>query len=165
MIKSTNSDGSLKRYLILVWYIGTDFSGSQRQPDKRTVEGELLRALIGTKCISDPVSGNFKAAARTDAGVHALEAGFCFTTSKPFHIRQVDSYLPKDLGVHAWIEVPLEFYPRWEVDWKEYRYVYWKTGEDAGGLNVPLMVEATHLFEGTHDFRLFMKTDLFQNIV
>jgi tRNA pseudouridine38-40 synthase len=160
MVETTNSDGSLKRYLILVWYIGTDFSGSQRQPNKRTVEGELLRALIATKYISDPVSGNFKAAARTDAGVHALEAGFCFNTSKPFHIRQLDSYLAQDLGVHAWVEVPLEFYPRWEVDWKEYRYVYWKSSENASALNFPLMVEAMHLFEGTHDFRLFMKTDL-----
>jgi len=154
----TKSDSSdLKRYLLKVWYIGRYFAGSQRQPDKRTVEGELLNALKKAKYILDAHASNFKAAARTDAGVHAREAAFCFNSSDKIYIQQIETFLPADLGIIGCHDVNLEFHPRWEVVMKEYKCVYVLKEEENPSLK--LMNEALKFYEGDHDFRLFSKTD------
>jgi hypothetical protein len=57
-----------QRYLVAVEYAGTRFSGSQQQPDKRTVVGVLEEAFH--KFIGQPVS--VFCSSRTDSGVHAL---------------------------------------------------------------------------------------------
>ncbi len=155
--KPESDSSDLKRYLLKIWYIGSNFSGSQRQPDKRTVEGELLKALKKTKYISDAQVSNFKAAARTDAGVHAKEAAFCFNSKEKIYIQRIESFLPNDLGIIGFQEVNLEFHPRWKVEMKEYKCVYvLKEGENP---SMNLMNEALKFYEGNHDFRLFSKTD------
>ena len=56
------------RYLITISYDGTNFSGYQKQPRERTVQGELekvLKEINGDKKVEVHASG------RTDAGVHA----------------------------------------------------------------------------------------------
>jgi len=55
-------------YRATVQYDGTDYSGFQIQPDKRTIQGELERALRRVTQQFVRVAG----AGRTDAGVHAL---------------------------------------------------------------------------------------------
>ena len=63
------------RYFITFSYDGSDFSGYQKQPKKRTVQGELesvLKRINGDKEVSVVASG------RTDAGVHALRTGSKF---------------------------------------------------------------------------------------
>lgn len=50
-------------------YDGTDFSGWAAQPGRRTVEGELTRAL--TTLLRPPEPVRLTVAGRTDAGVHA----------------------------------------------------------------------------------------------
>ncbi|KAF5448127.1 hypothetical protein F2P56_028686 [Juglans regia] len=57
-----------QRYLVAIEYIGTRFSGSQQQPNFRTVVGVLEEAFH--KFIGQPVS--IFCSSRTDAGVHAL---------------------------------------------------------------------------------------------
>ncbi len=146
------------RFLLKIWYDGTHFAGSQQQPYKRTVEGELIFALIENGYILDRKTGNFKTAARTDAGVHALEAAFCFTSEKPFYPTLLDSRLPKDMGIIAWVEVPLTFHPRWEATKKEYYYVYPRSFLRSS-LNINKMEQALTILRGTHDFRMFSKTD------
>ena len=147
----------LKRYLIKIWYIGSNYAGSQRQPEKRTVEGELLKALKKAKYLAEIQVSSFKAAARTDAGVHAREAAFCFNSTKKIYIQRIESFLPEDIGVIGYHEVNIEFHPRWEVEMKEYKFVYvLKEGENP---SLNLMNEALKFYEGNHDFRLFSKTD------
>ncbi|UYP45695.1 tRNA pseudouridine synthase A [Candidatus Lokiarchaeum ossiferum] len=147
----------MKRILLKVWYYGTFFSGSQEQREKRTVEGELLRGLIKSKYITNRQDAIFRTAARTDAGVHAQDAAFCFNTAEIFYVNRLETYLPRDMGITQWAEVPLDFHPRFEASSKEYRYIYPKNPHTP--LNFSLMEEAIHLLEGTHDFRLFSKTD------
>ena len=154
---SERKSSNLKRYLLKIWYIGSNFAGSQRQPDKRTVEGELLKALKKTKYISDAQFNNFKAAARTDAGVHAKEAAFCFNSKEKIYIQQIESFLPNDLGIIGYQEVDSDFHPRWEIEMKEYKCVYVLKEEENPSMN--LMSEALKFYEGNHDFRLFSKTD------
>ncbi|QEE14226.1 tRNA pseudouridine(38-40) synthase TruA [Promethearchaeum syntrophicum] len=147
----------LKRYLIKIWYIGRNFVGSQRQPEKRTVEGELLKALKKAEYLTETQVSSFKAAARTDAGVHAKEAAFCFNSMEKIYIQRIESFLPDDIGIIGYQEVNLEFHPRWEVEMKEYKCIYvLKEGENP---SLSLMKEALKFYEGNHDFKLFSKTD------
>ena len=62
----------------IIEYDGTDFYGWQVQPGKRTVQGELEKALkiIFNKKIRITGSG------RTDTGVHALGQVASFATPK-----------------------------------------------------------------------------------
>src|SRR3982751_6507587 len=53
--------------LLVLHYDGTNFSGWQRQPDRRTVQGELETAL--SRLCAGPVAA--LGSGRTDAGVHA----------------------------------------------------------------------------------------------
>ncbi len=145
------------RIILKIWYIGTNFSGSQRQVNKRTVEGELIRSLYQSKYIHDVESNNFKTAARTDAKVHAREAVYCFNTEKKFYLQRLESFLPYDVGISAWGNVPLDFHPRWEAKSKIYRYIYQKLPNSS--LNFSLMKSAMKLIEGHHNFKLFSKTN------
>ena len=61
----------MKKILLEISYLGTDFCGYQVQPDKRTVQSELncaAKALFGFDC-------DIVGCSRTDSGVHANE--FC----------------------------------------------------------------------------------------
>ena len=66
--------------LLTIEYDGTGFSGWQRQPGKRTVQGELERVL--SVLCAGPVQ--IDGSGRTDAGVHAL--GQCASFSGEFSI-------------------------------------------------------------------------------
>ena len=59
----------MRSFKLTVAYDGGDFSGWQSQPGKRTVQGELERAL--TQALGGE-SIQAIACSRTDAGVHAL---------------------------------------------------------------------------------------------
>ena len=57
----------MRTFRLVVAYDGTDFHGWQRQPGRRTVQGELETALADA--LGETVS--LRVAGRTDAGVHA----------------------------------------------------------------------------------------------
>src|SRR5437016_1164746 len=52
---------------LVLHYDGTNFSGWQRQPDRRTVQG-VLESALGRLC-AEPIAA--LGSGRTDAGVHA----------------------------------------------------------------------------------------------
>ncbi|WP_130862958.1 tRNA pseudouridine(38-40) synthase TruA [Bacilliculturomica massiliensis] len=58
----------MKNVLLTISYDGTGFSGWQRQPGRRTVQGELERVLSVLCGQEIQINGT----SRTDAGVHAL---------------------------------------------------------------------------------------------
>lgn len=104
------------KWAIKVAYDGTNFYGSQIQKDRRTVEGEVRRAL--KKC------GFFGSelffASRTDRYASALANVFSYSGRKPI-LGQLNDLLPEDVVAWGYCEVPQEFNPRFAVE-KHYRY-------------------------------------------
>jgi len=147
------------RYLIIIWYIGTNFTGSQRQPQKRTVEGCLISSLKKTNYIEDAQTNLFRAGMRTDKGVHAREAAFAFSTNKKMIPRLLDSDLPTDIGLIRFAEVSEHFHPRWNCLEKEYQYFLPVPQKELKSLNLENIRKILKLIAGRHDFRHFSKTD------
>src|SRR2546430_10283085 len=69
------------RIALKIAYDGRAFFGYQRQPDRRTVEGECIAALRSAKIIRDTKEAFFRSASRTDRGVTAVGNVIAFNTS------------------------------------------------------------------------------------
>ena len=160
-----------RSYRILVEYDGTDFHGWQAQPDVRTVQGELEKALGTLARQAVRVQG----AGRTDAGVHALGQVAAFgledgPASAERILSGLNALTHVDIAVRAIEEVPEGFSPRSGVLSKTYRYrifhdrfpspllrrthlhVYDK-------LDLDPMRRAAALLEGEHDFSALRASD------
>ncbi|HEY8170298.1 MAG TPA: tRNA pseudouridine(38-40) synthase TruA [Candidatus Limnocylindria bacterium] len=107
-------------------YDGTAFAGSQVQPNARTVQGELEKAL--NRLIGEGT--RVRLAGRTDAGVHATGqvAAFCLPGPLPRGgglpelQRRLNAALPSDLAVRALRPVARSFDPRRDALRRVYRY-------------------------------------------
>ena len=75
----------MRNIKLLLSYDGTDFSGWQRQPDRRTVQ-QVLEEAIGRLTGVEPPTN---ASGRTDAGVHALGQVVHFYTASRHPARRV----------------------------------------------------------------------------
>ncbi|WP_456475631.1 tRNA pseudouridine(38-40) synthase TruA [Candidatus Pyrohabitans sp.] len=135
------------RFAAKVYYDGTAFYGSQRQPEKRTVEGELLRALSTFGEVR-----NFKSAGRTDRGVSALGNVFAFEIATKPEPRAVNAQLSRDIRVLAIREVPESFHPRYKALHRTYKYFLYDEGFDVEAIG-----RACRLLEGEHSFHNFTR--------
>ena len=106
----------------VIEYDGTAFAGSQVQPNARTVQGELEKAL--NRLIGEVA--RVRLAGRTDAGVHATGqvVAFCYARERrlPELRRRLNAALPPDLTVRSLRAVGPGFDPRREARWRVYRY-------------------------------------------
>ena len=164
-----------RNILITIEYDGTDYSGWQRQPDQRTVQGILEEAL--SKVCDMPIS--IDGVSRTDAGVHAL--GQRATFSGDFGIPTdrimlavnnllaggaIASTKDGDVRIIDVKEVPAGFHARFDAVGKKYRYKIRNTQDMPvflrnyryhvrTPLDMEKMNEAAALLKGTHDFACF----------
>ena len=158
------------RYKITFSYDGSNFNGYQVQPNLRTVQGELEKAVSYlNKQTYTPVV----ASGRTDKGVHALNqtAHFDLNINNTLYKikRALNSNLPDDIHIIDVEEVSQDFHARFSVKKKEYiyklnigeynpierKYIYQYNKE----LNIEKMKEAIKYFIGTHDFTSFVPTE------
>jgi tRNA pseudouridine38-40 synthase len=152
-----------------VRYDGAGFAGWQVQPDRRTVQGEIERALA--RIASQPV--RIHGAARTDAGVHALGQVFSCRWPKELDPERLRRSLSQMLGLEIRVEhieeVPPEFHARFSAVSKCYAYTLAFAGEPDPfwaryAWCVPWPMDITRLAElgkrlaGTHDFAGFQCT-------
>lgn len=157
------------RYLMTISYDGTNFSGYQKQPNKRTVQEEIEKVLsqINNESITICASG------RTDAKVHAHNQKAHFDTNKNWNLdklkHSLNKMLPDDIFIKNIEVVENNFHARFDVKKKiyiykinineynpldrNYIYQYNKT------LNIDKMKEATNYLIGEHDFTSFVKLD------
>src|SRR5690625_3830972 len=111
-------------------YDGARFSGFQIQPKKRTVHGELEKALM---TIHKGQHIRIQASGRTDTGVHAK--GQTVQFDSPFDLpeynwkRALNTLLPRDLYIHDVQKMPDSFHVRYDASEKEYRYYVWNEKE------------------------------------
>src|SRR5258706_15177903 len=98
---------------LVLHYDGADFSGWQRQPGERTVQGVLESAVSRLCGTSIAVVG----AGRTDAGVHARgQAAGLRVPDKGSALalrRSMNAILPDDVWIAAAFELHDEFYQRY----------------------------------------------------
>ena len=159
------------KYFAKIKYLGTDFCGFQVQPDKRTVQGELCRALPEALGVDVKVTG----CSRTDSGVHAKE--FCVLIDAPGATVPADKlpvavarFLPNDLSLYYAEEAREGFHPRYDVVSKEYLYRIvntrifnpfdygraWFVPKPISDADVARMREAAEYIVGKKDFSAFM---------
>lgn len=110
------------RLLAIIEYDGTDFQGFQIQGNKRTVQGEVERALHKITGEKIRVIG----AGRTDTGVHATGMGAHFDThwdrTPTVLHRALNAVLPNDIAIHSLVSVPDDFSARYSARSRTYRY-------------------------------------------
>jgi tRNA pseudouridine38-40 synthase len=150
----------------VVEYDGTDFSGWQVQPGRRTVEGVLEAALADLLGAAVPVL----AAGRTDAGVHAAGQGISFraaTALAPERLAAaVNARLPGDVRVLDLAAAAPDFHATHGARGKVYRYTLLCRREPsplhrrtAWHVRAPLdparLRRAAAALVGTHDFAAF----------
>ncbi|MDV0443050.1 tRNA pseudouridine(38-40) synthase TruA [Methanorbis rubei] len=138
----------------LLGYKGDEFAGSQFQPNKRTVEGEFVAAGVGLGIFSDAKDAHFRIAGRTDRGVSARRQVASITTDYPEKaVDALNFWLPDDIWCLGSAEVDPNFYPRYAVTNRTYRYYF------PYPANISAMNEATEKFVGVHDFTRFSKME------
>jgi tRNA pseudouridine38-40 synthase len=132
-------------------YDGSRFWGYQRQPDVRTVEGDIFKAMKKTRMIIDIKENNFQSSSRTDRGASAV--GNVLAVDTEFKKGEILKALNSNLeGIYFWgiAEVEETFNPRFAKK-RWYRYHLDKR------LDLELLKEASNLFVGEHDFKNFCK--------
>lgn len=158
------------RYRINFSYDGTNFHGYQLQPNLRTVQQCLEKAV---SYLNRQTYTSVQSSGRTDKGVHALNQVAHFDleidTTLDKIKRGLNSNLPEDIHVIKVSKVSDDFHARFSAKKKEYvyrinvgeynpmerNYVYQYNRQ----LDTNLMKEAIKYFEGTHDFTSFVSSE------
>jgi tRNA pseudouridine38-40 synthase len=113
-----------RRFKLVVAYLGTGFSGWQRQRGRRTVQGVLETALA--RFLRTRSAPSVVAAGRTDAGVHAagqvVHVDLPVGVSPEALVRGLGSRLPDDLRLVSAVVAVDDFHARYDAVAK--RYVY-----------------------------------------
>jgi tRNA pseudouridine38-40 synthase len=156
----------MPHFRLTLAYDGTDFAGSQIQPNQRTVQGELEDALGEITGI--PIRAIF--AGRTDRGVHALGQVVAvepptWSASALDLLRALNAHLPGDLSATAAAPCDGSFNPRFDAIWREYRYwiasgvvspfVRRYAWNRRSKLDVDAVRAGAQRLVGTHDFASF----------
>src|SRR5688500_7572911 len=152
---------------LVLHYDGSGFSGWQRQPEQRTVQGVIEQAL-------ERLCGQETAAlgsGRTDAGVHARGQAVGVRVPEkwtPDALRRaLNAVLPEDVWVAAAFEMRSEFHARYSATARRYSY-YIGTDDDAHSpfrrrteypfthrIDRESLRESTTTLLGEHSFRAF----------
>jgi tRNA pseudouridine38-40 synthase len=155
---------------LILSYDGTRFVGWQVQPNGRSVQEEVERALEALHKGPRRVT----AAGRTDSGVHARAQVVSFPEERPLpisaYVKGMNALLPEDVAVHAASVEPDGFDARRSARGKRYRYVIENVETRApltrlrawqlyGALDVAAMREAARHLVGRHDFSAFQAAD------
>ena len=153
--------------LLVLHYDGTNFSGWQRQPDRRTVQGVLEAAL--SKLCAQPMTA--LGSGRTDAGVHARGQAVGVRVpakwAPPAMRRALNALLPDDLWVADAHAMRDEFHARYSATARAYSY-YVGTDEEAASpfrrrtewvvdraIDRATLAETAATIVGDHGFRGF----------
>ena len=157
----------MRNLKLTIRYDGTDFSGWQTQPGKRTVQETIENAI---REITREERVRVNCSGRTDAGVHAVgQVANAYTASKlpsDVLLKAINAKLPEDVSVSELTEAPQSFCANKDAVRKMYRYVIqdgrildpflrkyaWFVQQH---LDAAAMARAGECLIGRHDFRCF----------
>ena len=157
----------MNRYKCIIAYDGSDYSGYQIQPKKRTIQSQIEAIL--TK-MHKGAAVKISASGRTDAGVHAK--GQVIHFDSPLSLPEqkwemaLNSMLPEDISVLSVEKTAPDFHARFDANGKEYRYFLYQSPKRDPfqrkyafhypyPLSLEAMREASSYLLGTHDFSSF----------
>ena len=159
------------KYKIVFSYDGSAFLGYAKQPNLKTIQGELEKnlSLILNENIILSASG------RTDKGVHALNQVASFSTSKKIYdkdkfLHSINKLLNEEIYVKKIAKVKDDFDARFSAIKKEYHYLinlgefeptlrkYQLTINDKN-FDTNKFIEGSKLFLGKHNFINFCSKD------
>lgn len=127
-----------------------------------TIEDSILDGLLSTRYIKDFKRSGIEFASRTDRFVSARSSSFSFISKKEPILMEINSALPKNIGVWAYSEVPLDFSSRYNAILRHYKYIVPKSPlllQKQYSQNLELMEKACKELEGIHDFINFSKRE------
>ena len=156
----------MKNIKLVVEYDGTNYSGWQKQPKRKTVQQEIENAVFKITGEKTVVYGS----GRTDSGVHAMAQVANFKTGSALTATQfqkaLNTSLPSDIAIINVKEVPGSFHSQFSSKSKLYLYkilnrdyrsalIGGKTWQVNQVLDLEKMKLASGHLLGTHDFKVF----------
>jgi len=157
--------GGLTRFRIDLAYDGTDFAGWAKQPNLRTVQGEILKSLIQIFGQSADDFG-MRVGGRTDAGVHAdhqvchIDLGATQLKRlgrNPLTVARLNSLLPKDVSILKIAKASKGFDARFSSTGRSYSYAISDALTSPNPKTVEKMNLAAKKLLGLKDFGAFCK--------
>ena len=157
----------MKNYKMILSYDGSRYQGWQGQGNtENTIQAKVTTVL--ERLTGETV--HLQASGRTDAGVHAMAQVVSFQLEGiqelPRLLKELNRYLPEDIGVLSLEEAAPRFHARLSAMSKVYTYRIWNSAApDVFGRkyryhlphhqDLDAMEQAARLLEGTHDFKSF----------
>jgi tRNA pseudouridine38-40 synthase len=157
---------AVRNIKLTVEYDGSDYHGWQNQPERRTIQGELVKAISELTGWKVRVCG----ASRTDAGVSAVGQVALIQIDSPIPTenlaKAINDRLPRNIAIREAVEIPMGFDIIGAVKSKLYQYTIY-TGKTPpvlqikhcwhvpANLDVAKMAEAAKMLVGTMDFKSF----------
>lgn len=158
----------MKNIKIEYEYDGSEFMGFQRQPNLRTVQGELERCL--KVIFKNDI--NLISAGRTDRGVHAkMQVSNFFSEINIPIIKLKDilnNILPKDITIKNITEVSNDFSARYSAKYRAYEYYITKKRSSFNSryttfydidFDIDRLNKIATQLKGRYDFKNFRLTD------
>ncbi|HPU29841.1 MAG TPA: tRNA pseudouridine(38-40) synthase TruA [Syntrophorhabdaceae bacterium] len=158
----------MRNIKLTISYDGTNYHGWQCQPDRKTIQETIKKAIERIVNHEVKVFGG----ARTDSGVHAMGQVANFFTEKTIDLlslkKGLNSLLPKDIRVLDAKDVDNDFHARYSAKSKTYVYIILNTPFDSPFfhyytwhvpyyLDTEIMHKAIKEIVGVHDFSAFKK--------
>lgn len=156
----------MRNIKLILQYDGTDFCGYELQPGKRSVRGEIEKALHKLFKTKTKIIG----VSRTDSGVHAIAQVINFKTTNQIPVERIpaamNSCLKDDIRILSAEEKGKEFNSRYAAKNKEYEYLIFNgtilppscrkiAWHIKYKIDLASMKEAAKILIGKHDFSSF----------
>ena len=158
------------RIALLIQYLGTNFHGWQKQPDRISIQGSIELAIASVTSYKVNIYG----AGRTDAGVHAAAQVAHFEYTGPIPARKwakiINARLPEGIVVRGSAPVNDEWHARFSALWRRYRYTIYTDAQPnvfvgqtcwhyyQSALNESSIQQALNPLIGEHSFAAFKRS-------
>ncbi|XP_049776844.1 pseudouridylate synthase 1 homolog isoform X1 [Schistocerca cancellata] len=160
-----------KKVAMLVSYSGQGYLGMQRNPGAKTIEEDLLTAMlragfIPEEAFTSPQQIQFQRAARTDKGVSAARQILSLKLPEGANTSDINKHLPDQIRVFAIKRTTKGFNSKSACDARTYSYTlptfaFMPAGEEVSeNFRVSSTIinnvnSVLKMFEGTHNFHNF----------